>query len=106
MTLVEEPVAAAITGDEATRIATSLTTHVQATMPATGLTRIVAKRLQKQPTATATATASPPTLLGFAIYSLRNSSLSGSPSTTRSKTQFSGLGATHYPLKTLVATTT
>jgi hypothetical protein len=103
MTLVEEPVAAAIAGDEATRIATSLTTHVKATMPATGLTRFVAKRLQKQ----ATATASPPTLIGFAIYSsLRNSSLSGSPSTMRSKTQFSGLGATHYPLKMLEATTT
>jgi hypothetical protein len=61
-------------------------------------------------TATSPAThvaASPPTLLDFAIYSsLRNSSLLGSPSTTRSKTQCSGLGATPYPLKTLVATMT
>jgi hypothetical protein len=46
-------------------------------------------------------------LLDFAIYSsLRNSSLSGAPSTTRSRTQFSGLGAMPYPLKTLLATTT
>jgi hypothetical protein len=39
-------------------------------------------------------------------FSQRNSSLSGSPSTTRSKTQFSGLGVMPYPLKMLVATTT
>jgi hypothetical protein len=80
MVLAEEPVAAAIAGVEAMQTATSSATHV---------------------------VASPPTLLEFAIYSsLRNSSLSGSPITTRSKTQCSGLGATSYQLKTLVATTT
>jgi hypothetical protein len=48
-----------------------------------------------------------PSLLDFATcFSRRNSSLSGSPSTTRSKTLFSGLGAMPYPLKTLVVTTT
>jgi hypothetical protein len=83
MVLVEEPVAVVIAGAEATRTATSPATHVAAMMPATGLMKFVTKRLQKQ----ATTTASPPTLLGFVIYSsLRNSSLSGSPSTTRSKT--------------------
>jgi hypothetical protein len=79
MAQAEERVAAAITGAEATRTTMSPATHVTATMPATGLTRFVAKRQHKQ----ATATASPPTLLGFTIYSSpRNSRLSGSPSTT------------------------
>jgi hypothetical protein len=39
-------------------------------------------------------------------FSQRNSNLSGSPSMTRSKTQFSGSGAMPYPLQTLVALTT
>jgi hypothetical protein len=48
-----------------------------------------------------------PSSLDFATCSSRrNSSLLGSPSTTRKKTQFNGLGATPYPLKTLVAITT
>jgi hypothetical protein len=72
-TLAEELAAATIAGAEATRTATPPATHVAATMPATGLRRFVAKMLLKQ----ATATASPPTPLDFAIYSsLRNSSLS------------------------------
>jgi hypothetical protein len=103
MALVEELVAAAITEAEATRTATSPATHVAATMPGTELKRFAAKRLPKQ----MTATASPPSLLDFATYfSWRNLSLLGSPSTTRSKTQFNGLGSMPYPLKTLVATTT
>jgi hypothetical protein len=44
-TLVEELVAAAIAEAESTRTATSLATHVAATMPATKLKRFVAKRL-------------------------------------------------------------
>jgi DNA-binding LacI/PurR family transcriptional regulator len=72
-TLAKELAAATIAGAEATRTATPPATHVAATMPATGLRRFVAKMLLKQ----ATATASPPTPLDFAIYSsLRNSSLS------------------------------
>jgi hypothetical protein len=39
-------------------------------------------------------------------FSQRNSSLSISPRTTRSKTQFSGLAVMPYSLKTLVATMT
>jgi hypothetical protein len=77
--LAEEMVAATIMEAEATRTATSPATHVAATMPATKLKIFVAKRLLKQ----MTATASPPSLLDFATYfSRRNSSLSGSPSTT------------------------
>jgi hypothetical protein len=90
-------------GAEATRTTMSPATHMAATMPATELKRFIAERLLKQ----VTAMASPPSPLDFATYfSQRNSSFLGSPSTTRSKTQFSGLGATHYPLKTPVATTT
>jgi hypothetical protein len=99
----EELAAAAITEVEATRTAMPPATHVVAMMPATELKRFVAKRLLKQ----TTAMASPLSPLDFATcFSRRNSSLSGSPSTTRSKTQFSGLGAMSYPLKTPVATTT
>jgi hypothetical protein len=78
MALVEELVEAAIVEAEATRIATSPTTHVAATTPATRSRRSVANRLLKQ----ATATASPPTPRDFVICSfLRNFNLSGSPST-------------------------
>jgi hypothetical protein len=63
--LAEEMVAVVITGAEATRTATSPATHVAATMPVTGSRKFVAKRLLKQ----ATATASPPTPLDFAMYS-------------------------------------
>jgi hypothetical protein len=102
-TLAEELVAVAIAEAKDTRTATSLATRVVAKMPATELKRFVTKRLLKQ----MTATASPPSPLDFATYfSRRNSGLSGSPSTTRSKIQFSGLGAMPYPLKTLVATIT
>jgi hypothetical protein len=74
MALAEKLVAAAIAGAEARQTSTSPATHVAATMPATGLRRFVAKRLLKQ----AIATASPPTLLDFVIYSSRrNSSLWG-----------------------------
>jgi hypothetical protein len=80
-------VAAAITEAEATRTATSPASHVAATMLATESKRFVAKRPLRQ----ATATASPPSPLDFATcFSQKNSNLSGSPSTMRSKTQFSG----------------
>jgi hypothetical protein len=91
--LAEELVAATIVEDEATRTATSPATHVAATMPATELKIFVAKRLLKQ----MTTTASPPPLDFATCFSQRNSSLSGSPSTTRSKTQFSALGVMPYP---------
>jgi hypothetical protein len=103
MALAEELVAAVITEAEAMRTTTLPASHVAATMPTTGLRRSAAKRLLKQ----VTTTTSPPTPLDFAICSSsRNSSLSGSPSTTRGKTQYSGLGARPYPLKILVVTTT
>jgi hypothetical protein len=50
---------------------------------------------------------SPLSPLDFATcFSQRCSNLWGSPSMTRSKTQFNGLGVMPYPLKTLVVTTT
>jgi hypothetical protein len=61
----------------------------------------------KRPLKQATTTTSPPILQDFATcFFLRNSNLSGSPSTTRSKTQSSGSDVMPWPLKTLVATTT
>jgi hypothetical protein len=79
MALAEELVAVAIAEAEATRTAMPPATHVAATMPATKLMKFVAKRLLKQ----TTATTSLPTPLDFATCSpRRNSSLSGSPSTT------------------------
>jgi hypothetical protein len=51
--LAEELAVAAIMEAEATRIATPPATHMAATMPATELTRFVAKRLLKQTTAAA-----------------------------------------------------
>jgi hypothetical protein len=103
MALAGQLVVTAITEVEATRTTTSPATHMAATMPATELKRFVVERLLKQ----VTATASSPSPLDFMTYfSQRNSSLLGLPSTTRSKTQFSGLGAVHYPLKTPVATPT
>jgi acyl-coenzyme A synthetase/AMP-(fatty) acid ligase len=70
--LAEELVAATIAEAEATRIATSPTNHVAATMPATELKRFVAKRHLKQ----ITATTSPLSPLDFATYFfLKNSSL-------------------------------
>jgi hypothetical protein len=94
-----EPVAEA----KATQIATSPTPHVAATMPAAELNKFDATSPPRQ----ATTTASPPSLLDFAIYfSQRNSNLRGSQSTTRSKTQSNGSDATPSPSKMLVATMT
>jgi hypothetical protein len=103
-TAAKELAVAATAEAEATRTATPPATLTAAMMPATGSTRFAApRRLLKS----VTATASPPTLHDFVICSfLRNSNLSGSPSTTRSKTHFSGSGVMPCPLKTLVATTT
>jgi hypothetical protein len=67
---------------EATRTATSPVPHAAATMPAVELKKFDAKSPPRQ----ATTTASPPSLLGFAIcFSRRNSNPWGSPSTTRRK---------------------
>jgi hypothetical protein len=99
--LAGEPVAEATAEAEATRTATSLVSHAAATTPAKKLKKFDAKSLPRQ----ATTTASPPSLLGFAIcFSRRNSNPWGSPSITRSKIQSSGSDATPSPLKTLVAT--
>jgi nitrate reductase gamma subunit len=89
-TPAEELVAAAITEAEATRTAMSPAVHVTTTTLAIGLMRSIKKRPLNQ----ATSTASPPTPQDFTTYFfLRNSNLSGFPSTTRSKTQFSGSDA-------------
>jgi hypothetical protein len=78
MGLAEEPVAEA----EATQTATSPVPHAAATMPAAELKKFDARSPPRQ----ARMTASPPSLLDFAIFfSQRNSSLWGSPSTMRSK---------------------
>jgi hypothetical protein len=98
-----ELVTALIAEAEATQTDTSSTFHTTAMVPAVELKKYVAKRPLRQ----ATATASTPSPLDFATcFSQRNSNLSGSPSITQSKTQFSGLGAIPCPLKMLVATTT
>jgi nitrate reductase gamma subunit len=89
-TPAEELVAAAITEVEATRTAMSPAVHVTTTMLAIGLTRSIKKRPLKQ----ATSTASLRTPQDFTTYFfLRNSNLSGFPSTTRRKTHFSGSDA-------------
>jgi hypothetical protein len=98
-----EPVAEAITEAEATQTATSLVPHAAATMPAAELKKYDATSPPRQ----ATMTASPPSLLDFAIYfSQRNSNLWGSLSTIRSKTQSNGSDAKPSPSKMLVATMT
>jgi hypothetical protein len=98
-----EPVAEAIMEAEATQTATSPAPHAAATMPATELKKYDATSPPRQ----ATTTASPPSLLDFAIYfSQRSSNLWRSLSTTRSKTQSNGSDATPSPSKTLVATMT
>jgi hypothetical protein len=82
MGLAEEPVAEAIAEAEATQTATSPVPHAAATMPAAELKKFDARSPPRQ----ARMTASPPSLLDFAIFfSQRNSSLWGSPSTMRSK---------------------
>jgi hypothetical protein len=81
--LSEELVAEVIAKAEATQIATSLAPHAAVTMLATELKKFDARSPPRQ----AKMTASPPSLLGFAICSSqRNSNLWGSPSTMRSKT--------------------
>jgi hypothetical protein len=67
-----EPVAEAIAEAEATLIATSLVSHAAATIPAAELKNYDARSPPRQ----ATMTASPPSLLDFAIcFSQRNSNL-------------------------------
>jgi hypothetical protein len=89
-----ELVAEAITEAEATQTATSLVSHAAATMPVAESRKFDARNPPRQ----ARTTASPPSLLDFAICcSQRNSSLWGSPSMMRSKTQYSGSGATPSP---------
>jgi hypothetical protein len=96
-----EPVAEAIAEAEATQTAMSLVSHAAATMPVAESRKFDATNPQ------ARMTASPPSVLDFAICcSQRNSSLRGSPSTTRNKTRYSDSGATPSPSRTLVATTT
>jgi hypothetical protein len=85
---------------EATRTATPSVYHAAASMAAKKSKNYDAKSPPRQ----VTTTASLPSLHGFAIYfSRRNSNYWGSPSTTRSKIQYSGSDATRSPLKTLVA---
>jgi hypothetical protein len=98
-----EPVAGPIAATEATRTATSPEPHMAAMMPARKLKNCDVRSPPRQ----ATTTASLPSLLGFAIYSSqRNSNLWGSPSTTRSKTPYSGSDVMPSPSRTLVAITT
>jgi hypothetical protein len=101
--LAGEPVVEAIAEAEATQTATSPVPHAAATMPAAELKKYDARSPPRQ----ATTMASPPSLLDFAIcFSQRNSNLWGSLSMMRSKTQFSGLDATPFPSKMLLATMT
>jgi hypothetical protein len=98
-----EPVAGAIAEAEATQTATSPVSHAAAMMLVAESRKFDARNPPRQERTTA----SPPCLLDFATCcSQRNSSLWGSPSTMRSKTQYSGSGATPSPSRTLVATTT
>jgi hypothetical protein len=77
-----ELVVEAIAEAEATQTATSLVSHVAATMPAAELKKFDARNPPRQ----AGTTTSPPSLLDFATYfSQKNSSLWGSLSTMRSK---------------------
>jgi hypothetical protein len=81
--LAGEPVAEAIAEAEATQTATSPVPHAAATMLVIELKKYDARSPPRQ----ATTTASPPSLLGFAIcFSWRNSNPWGSPSMMRSKT--------------------
>jgi hypothetical protein len=98
--LAEEPGAEATAVAEATRTATPPVLHVAASTPAKKSKNYDARSPPRQ----ATTTASPPSLHGFAIYfTRRNSNLWGSPSTMRSRIQYSGSDATPSPSKTLVA---
>jgi hypothetical protein len=74
-----EPVAEVIVEAEATQIAMSPVAHAAATIPAAELKNYDARSPPRQ----ATTTASPPSLLNFAIcFSQRNSNIWGSPSMT------------------------
>jgi hypothetical protein len=73
-----EPMAEAIAETQATQTATSLVSHMAATMPAAELKKFDTR----SPPWQARTTASPPSLLDFAThFSQKNSSLRGSPST-------------------------
>jgi hypothetical protein len=99
MGLTGEPGAEAIAAVEATRPATPLALHVAASTLAKKSKNYDARSPPRQ----ATTMASPPSLHGFAIYfSQRNLNLWGSPSTTRTRIQYSGSDATPSPSKTLV----
>jgi hypothetical protein len=98
-----KPMAEAIAEAEATQTAASLVSHAAATMSAAELKKFDTRNPPRQ----VRTTASPPSLLDLAIcISQRNSSLWGSPSMMRSKTQYSGSDAMLSPSKMLVATTT
>jgi hypothetical protein len=85
--LAGELAAEAIAEAEATQTAMSPVPHAAATMPAAELKKYDAISLPRQ----ATTTASPPSLLDFAVcFSRRNSNLWGLLSTTRSKAQSNG----------------
>jgi hypothetical protein len=93
-----EPVVGAIAAAEATQTATPPVSQLVATMPVTESRKFGATNPQTR------TTASLPSLHGFAIYfSRRNSNHWGSPSTMRSKIQYSGSDTTPSPSKTLVA---
>jgi hypothetical protein len=101
--LTGEPEAEETAAAEATRTATTPALHVAAST--------LAKKSKNydaiSPPLQATTTASLPSPHGFATYfSQRNSNLWGSPSTMRSRIQYSGSDATPSPSKTLVAITT
>jgi hypothetical protein len=101
--LAGEQGAEATAAAEAKRTATPPVLHMAASTPTKKLKNYGAKNPPRQ----ATMMAFPLSLHGFAIYfSRRNSNLWGSPSTTRSRIQCSGSDATHFPSRTLVATTT
>jgi hypothetical protein len=94
MGLAGEPGAEATAVAEATRTAMPPALHVAASTP----TRRSKNFGARSPPRQATMMASPPSLHGFATYfSRRNSSLWGSPSTTRSRIQSSGSDATPSP---------
>jgi hypothetical protein len=103
MGLAGEPGAEATAEAEATRAAMPPELHAVVLTP----TRRSKNFGTRSPPRQATTMASPPSLHGFATYfSRRNSSLWGSPSTTRSGIQYSGSDARPSPLRTLVAITT
>jgi hypothetical protein len=92
--LAGELVAEAIVEAEATQTATSLVPHAAATTPVAELKKYDTRSPPRQ----ARTTASPPSLLDFAIcFSQKNSSLWGSPSTMRSKIQSNGSDSTLSP---------